>query len=373
MTIEEFRHINQQAGESLHKGELKEAGKLFLLLHTSLEMNTYHQRLSGKTFDKVFFGLAPDDVLSMLFNKAACHLNACKTKEALSTIKEYWMIEKDFAIYGAPDFDLSMNEIEAYRRLGDNKKALKFCDELLKTELESSQKVKVLIVKGSIESADSHWAFGINTLSLALAEAEADGKPQLIAKCYLELAAMIGAHYPALGLSFLWKARVHYEKAQEAENVAFCKTRMAMAYFLLWHRCQKKEVRFLDEAKRLVNEDLKREDFRHLGAQYSYDRLKGLLNNDLNLIETSIDFFEQIKAYGDFYRSVEFYIKTALTIGDREAAKSGAKRYEQTAAALNDQAHLNYIRSIDIEKAVACWSRTKSKKNCLTCSMYWKV
>ena len=267
MTIVEFRHINQQAGELLHKRELKEAGSLFHALYASLKMDTYRQRGSGETFDKVFFGLMPDDVLSMLFNKAACHLNACETNEALSTIKDYKTIEKDFAIHGAPDYNLNMNEIEAYRRLGDNKKAIQCCDELLKTGLESQQKVKVLITKGSIESSDSHWVFGINTLSLALAEAEADGTPRLIAMCYLELATMIGTHYPSLGLSFLWKAMVHYERAEEAENVAFCKSRMAMAYFLLWHKCQQKEERFIVEARRLMNEELTRDCFSHPGAK----------------------------------------------------------------------------------------------------------
>ena len=362
MNAAKYRQDSQRAGELLHVGDLKEAGRMFQVLYASLRLNNYRQRLKKQRFDKVFFGLSPDDVLSLLFNKAICHMNACETKEALDAIKCYQMIEKDFSIHGTVDFDMAMNEVEVYRRLGDNKNAILCCERQLKTELKSRQKVHVLITKGAIESSDSHWVFGINTLSLALAAAEADGSTKLIAKCYLELAAMIGTYYPSLGLSFLWKARVHYEKAKEAENVAFCKSRMAMAYFLLWHRCQQKDARFIDEARRLVNKDLKREDFRHPGAKSSFDRLKGLLNNDLQLIETSMDFFDGIKAYSDFYRSAEFYIKTALTIGDREAAKRGVKRYEQTAAALNDQAHLYYIRSIDIEKAVACWVPVQEQK-----------
>lgn len=246
-------------------------------------------------------------------------------------------------------------EIEGYRRLGNDDKALKLCDDLLDKKLTSQQKVETLITKGSIESSNSHWVFVINTLSFALAEADADGSPKLIAKCYLELSAMIGTQYPALSLSFLWKARVHYEKGKEVEMAAFCKSRMAMAYFLLWHKCQQKQSRFIEEARRLVNEDIKRENFRHQGAQCSFDRLKGLVNNDLNLIETTIDFFESIKAYTDFYRSVEFYIKTALAIGDREAAKKFARRYEIVAQSLNDQFRLNYINSIDFDKAEACW------------------
>lgn len=48
----------------------------------------------------------------------------------------------------------------------------------------------------------------------------------------------------------------------------------------------------MNEALRLINEDVKREDFRHPAGQYSYDRDKGLLNNNLQLIEKSIDFLK---------------------------------------------------------------------------------
>lgn len=60
---------------------------------------------------------------------------------------------------------------------------------------------------------------------------------------------MLGTHYPALGLSFLWKARIFYEKSKESDRVAFCKMRMALAYFLLWHRTAKRENCFIQEAK----------------------------------------------------------------------------------------------------------------------------
>lgn len=304
---------------------------------------------------KGYYGLRPDDVMTLLYNRIGQFLNTCETEEALKTIQEYRQIVQAPNRYSEMDYGIDMMEIEGYRRLGNNDKALILCNELLKKNLTSQQKVETLIAKGSIESSNSHWTFGVNTLSLALAEAEANVSPLFIAKCYLELASMIGTHYPALSLSFLWKARVHYEKENDVENAAFCKSRMAMAYFLLWHRCQQKQVRFIEEARRLVNEDIKREDFRHQGAQYSFDRLKGLVTNDLNLIETTIDFFESIKAYADFFQSVEFYIKTALAIGDREAAKRCARRYEIVAQSLNDQFRLNYIKSIDFDEAEACW------------------
>lgn len=282
--------------------------------------------------------------------------------DAIETIKKYRQIAVNFNGYSEIDYGVDKNEIECYRRLGDNERALKLCDELLNKHLTSQQKVEVLITKGSIETSNSHWTFGINTLSFALAEAEANDSPKLITKCYLELSAMIGIHYPALSLSFLWKARVHYEKENDKEDASFCKLRMAMDYFLLWQRCHQNERRFIDEARRLVNEDLKRDDFRHSGAKNSYDRLKGLLNNDLDLINTTIDFFEKIKAYVDFYLSVEFYIKTALAIGDREAAKRGVQRYKIVAESLNDQLRLNYIKSIDLDQVKACWEPVQEPK-----------
>lgn len=350
-----FAEEMNRAGSLMQSGDMEGAGRLYQSLYGMLQTGTYKKRLAMRQFDKVFFGLTIDNVMGLLLNRVGWCLNACETEEALKTIQEYKQIEKDFHIRGPLDYIIDKDEIEAFRRLGNNEKALKCCDEALGRELSPKQRAELLIIKGSIESGDSHWVFGINTLSLALAEAEAVGAPELIAKCYFELASMIGTHYPALGLSFLWKARVYYEKANESEQVAFCKSRMAMDYFLLWHRCQKKESRFIEEAKRLVNEDIRREDFRHPGAQCSFDRLKGLLNNDLKLIEESADFFESIKSYGDFYRSVEFYVKVALDLGDKDAVRKGIRRYKEKAVALNDIMRQNYVRSIDWDNAVACW------------------
>lgn len=352
---QKFEDKMNLATAMMQDGNIEEAGEIYYSLYGKLCMVSYRQRLSQVQFEKVFDGLTPNEVLPLLLNMVGWQLNTCQAKEAIETIRQYKMIEKDFSIHGAPDFIIDKDEIEAYTRLGDNGKALELCDQLLKKSISHSQKVELLIMKGTIECDESHQVFGINTMSLALAEAEADGNPSLIAKCYLEMARMLGTHYPALSLSFLWKARVHYEKANEYENAAFCKMRMAMAYFLLWHRCNQKEERFIVEARRLIDEDVKREDFRHPGACYSYDRDKGLINNDLQLIEKSIDFFESIKAYGEMYRSAEFYIKTALTIGDRKAAKFGAQRYEMAATEMKDQTRINYIRGLDLDHAVACW------------------
>lgn len=358
---QKFGEQMNRATAMMREGNIDGAGEIYYALYDKLCMDSYRQRLSQVQFEKVFFGLTPNEVLSLLLNMVGWQMNACQAEEALETIRQYKMIEKDFSIHGAPDFVIDKEEIEAYRRLGNNEKALELCDQLLKKDISHPQKVEVLIVKGSIECDESHQIFGINSLSQALAEAEADGNPSLIARCYSEMARMIGTHYPALSLSFLWKARVHYEKVNDYENAAFCKVWMAKSYFLLWHKCQQKEERFITEARRLVNEDVKREDFKHPGAQCSFDRDKGLLNNDLQLIEKSVDFFESIKAYAEVCRSAEFYIKTALTIGDREAAKYGAQRYEKAAKEMNDQSRINYIRGLDLDNAVACWVPKKDQ------------
>lgn len=356
MNFKEFRTEMNRAVELMRAGNMEESGALFSKLYDSLHLDEYQRRLALIHFNKIFFGLSPEDVLLFLLNKTAWHLNANETTEALEAIQWYKRIEVDFSIHGEPDFLIEKDEIEAYRRLGNNTKAHALCDSALMKNINHAQKVELLIIKGSIESDESHWVFGINSLSFALAEAEADGNPGLIAMCYFEMAKMIGTFYPALSLSFLWKARIHCEKAQEPENVAICKMRMAMAYFLVWHKGQQKEERFIEEARWLVNKDIKREDFKQPGAQYAFDSLQGLINNDMALIKKSADFFEAKNAYGEFFRSMEFYVNVGLTIGDREEAKKGAKRYEKTAEALNDQFRLNYIRNIDFDHAAACWS-----------------
>lgn len=361
INIEKFRQDHQKAYELMQGGELSESGKVFRSLYAQLRMGSYRQRLSKRYFEKVFYGLTPGDVLSLLYNKTAWSMNACETKRALDLIKTYQAIERDFTISGEPDFKMSMNEIEVYRRLGNNKQALCCCERLLKTKLDPFCKVDVLITKGSIETSENHNIFGINSLSFALAEAEACGEAKLIALCYMEMAKMIGTHYPSLGLSFLWKARVFYETIGEQELLAYCKMRMAMAFFLLWHRTN--ESCFIEEAVRLINEDISREDFRHPAGGYTFDRLKGAINKDVRLLEESLAAFESIQAYGEVLTTAEFLIKTYLSLGDREGAKMGAMRYEQTAQILKDQERLGYIRSFDFDRAEASWVMPMAKKD----------
>ena len=105
MTTEAFRKESIRALEMMHEGDLESAGFLYESLYASLRMNSYRVRLTKKRFDKVFFGLTPGDVLSMLFNKVAYHLNACETKQVLKTKNVYKRIEEDFHINGAPDYD----------------------------------------------------------------------------------------------------------------------------------------------------------------------------------------------------------------------------------------------------------------------------
>lgn len=357
-----FRQDHQRALDLMREKNLTKAGEVFSSLYAQLRMNSYRQRLLKRRFDKVFFGLTPDDVMTLLVNKTASHMNASETTQALGAIRCYKMIGRDFSITGAPDFDMAMNEVECYRRSGENMNALRCCERLLKTTLDSYQKVDVLITKGSIETEENHNIFGINTLSEALAEAEAEGSPDMIAHCYMEMAKMLGTHYPALGLSFLWKARIYYEKSKESDRIAFCNIRMALAYFLLWHRTGKKENCFIHEAKRFVNEVIKRDDFSHPAGSFSLDRLKGTINNDLGLIEAALDFFEGIEAYGEVLTTAEFYMKVGLAIGDRKAARKGSKRYETAAAMLNDQMRLDYIRSLDFDHAEASWIPPMPKK-----------
>lgn len=355
-----FRLEFANANNAMCARNLVEAKNIYSKLYEFISINTYRQRLNKKYFNKVFFGLTSNDVLVMLYNKMLCHLNSCELEQVLKTIHIYRQIEKDFDINNLLDEKIDFYEIVSYYHIGEYQKALDLCDKMLKKDLDSSVKVEVLILKGSIETDESRQIFSINTLSLALAEAEAVGAPTHIAKCYIEMAKMIGIHYPSLSLSFLWKALIFYEKGQDKEHVSITKSRMALAYFNLWHR--KKDNRFIEEARRLVNKDIRREDFVLSGAKYDFDRIKGLITKDVNLLESSIDEFESIHAYSEVLRSAELYIKTCLEIGDREAAKRGAKRYEQAAVAIDDEIRLNNIRSIDLDVVKPSWIPEQEQK-----------
>ena len=115
-----FRQDRQRAVDLMREKSLTKAGEVFSSLYAQLRMNSYRQRLTKRRFDKVFFGLTPDDVMTLLVNKTACHMNASETRQALGTIKCYKMIGRDLSIAGAPDFDMAMNEVECYRRSGEN-------------------------------------------------------------------------------------------------------------------------------------------------------------------------------------------------------------------------------------------------------------
>jgi len=104
----------------------------------------------------------------------------------------------------------------------------------------------------------------------------------------IEMSSIMGDRYPSLCLSLLWKARVFYEKERLQEGVALCKSRMAMAYFSLWQRHKLKADRFIIEARRLVNKELKREDFLDADAQQAFDAQRKLINSDTKPTETSI-------------------------------------------------------------------------------------
>lgn len=361
--VQQFRAKIQKASESMNGYDMSEVKPIIDELYSQLHRETYRRRLSKRSFAKVFYGLEPPDVLILLYNKSCVHLNMNEMTEALKTLDFYNEIERDFGIWTEWDFNARMNEMEAHRRIGNNDKAISICDRLLRGKLNAWQRINVLINKGSIETDVSHLAFNINTLSEALAEAEADGTPTLIAFCYSEIAKMIGSHYPAIGLSFLWKSRIISEGLQETERIAFCKLRMAMAYFLLANKTG--EECFRVEAIRLVNSDIKREELGNPANQYSFDRLKGVLNCDLSLIEGAMDYFEGIKSYGEFYATVEFYIKTCLTLGERVLAKAGIDRYEKLAAEFNDVERIKYLDGLktNFDKLEVSWNPPQMEKD----------
>lgn len=78
-----FRQDYQRAVDLMQERNLTKAGEVFSFLYAQLRMNSYRQRLTKRRFDKVFFGLSPDDVMTLLVNKTACHMNASETRQAL--------------------------------------------------------------------------------------------------------------------------------------------------------------------------------------------------------------------------------------------------------------------------------------------------
>lgn len=353
MTDNEFMARLAEAGRSRLAGDVRMAGEIYAEMDAFLRLGGYQNRLRRKRVTKVFGGVRAESVLRYLFDRVSWCMDACETKRACTYIHYYKSIEHDFSLRGPLDFEMSLNEIETRRRLGDDKRALELCEELLRGQLPHARRARVLIAKGGIETGDNVSYFRINSLSEALGEAEASGDQQLIAHCYHELGTMCGIHYVALGLSFMWKALIIYEKSGDKVNVAYVKLSMAMSYFLLHQKSG--ELRFIEEAERLVNDDIVREDLPHPAARYGFDRVKGVINRDLALIEGSVEFFESIHAENEVLRAAESYIKIAIELGRRDLAKQMVKRYEASAQRLKDIESLDFIRSVDFETCVPGW------------------
>ena len=360
MTKNDFLEKAEEAGRCRQEGDIESAGKIYAELDRFLKLGSYQKRLKRMKARKVFSGLGPDTVLRYLFDRTTWCMNACETRLACRYIHYYKSIKHDFSLYGPLDFEMSLNEIEVRRRLGDEKRAMEICDEQLRRALPHEQKARILIAKGGIQTSEQAGFEGINSLSEALGEAEASGNQRLIAKCYLESGAMLGSRYVALGLSLTWKALIIFEKLGLKEYIAQTKTRMATAYFIMSRKHG--DERFIKEASRLVNEDINRNDFSHPGARYSFDRLKGAINNDLNLIESAMDFFESIHAESDVRLTAEYYIKTAISMNRRDLTAGMAQRYEASARRTNDMAAVDYIRSIDFQTCIPGWFDIPEKK-----------
>ena len=95
-------------------------------------------------------------MLPLLLKLVCWQLNTCRTKEALEIIRQFKMIERDFLVHCDFDFKIDKCEIVACCRLGNNEKAMELCDHLLKKDISHSQKVEILIAKGTIECDESH-------------------------------------------------------------------------------------------------------------------------------------------------------------------------------------------------------------------------
>lgn len=358
--IQQFREELNHAVELLNSFELSESGSVLNKLYASLRLNQYKQRRAKGHFDKVFWGLHPDDILSLLLNRSALCLNINDFSGAISCIQWYKKLAHDFRIKSRFDFSFAMNEIDIYRRKGNNGDAIKLCDKLLSKDLAPRERISALLKKGDIDASEHYNKFKINCLSQALGEAETGEYDDLISRCYMELSKLVGPHYPALGLSFLWKARIHFEKIHDAENTAFCMTQMAIAYFTLWNCTNDK--RFIEADTNLVNEDINRDSFRHSGARATFDRQKGIINRDLKLIKSALSFFESIHATEEVYITAEAYSKVALELNDSNAAREGIEHYKRTAAQNSDSYRLRAIQTVDIKNAKPQWAPPKQEK-----------
>ena len=218
----------------------------------------------------------------------------------------------------------------ALRRKGHKEDALTEVDEVLcGNDVPDDCKVKLLMMKGGIES-DMVWPdFKITSQLEALEIAERMGDGNIIAKVYGELVNLFQNGYPALALSLMGMEEMWYKKTCNSYDLEGIKLKRAQAYLnlhILYHaHYQERTAPFVAACMRILERmdvAIMRESDRAF-----YNRLMGVATMDTSYLWKSLMFYKNANGRSEAYRVAETIYIIASKKGDMDEALRGVNEY----------------------------------------------
>lgn len=265
-------------------------------------------------------------IVSTLLQLATDCLNASDFDGCRKAIDEL----KHFSLLPLERYLCLEREIPLNARQGNQAEAMKLVEEALVLCPLKEKKVKLLILKGQLESKLNGTKFAVTSLSDALSLAEDIGNKRLIAKVYRELSGMFAPRYPGLGVYFLREAEVLYREQKDDVHLQVVWMYLAKLLIVIYetHHDQPKSVRFKEEAERVIC--LVDEGKLQMEANKAFLKdIKGYVLKDEELIDSALNYYLGIKAKDDVARIVEEYIGVCVNKGEYDKALAKMPIYKE--------------------------------------------
>jgi hypothetical protein len=235
------------------------------------------------------------------------------------------------------------------------------CQSLIKQCLpdigDDHVRCSMLIRLGNAESCSNYPNLVINSLCEALGIAEKLKDPKLIARCYIEIAKLLGNKYSWLAISLLCDAETIDERFRD--NISFSEIMMhkAVAFYSIYVKSDYNESYevYLKKAKQVLS-IVRSEDIVQDSTQALYNSYYGQIYADIDKLKESLSFYEKAGSIKDVIRLCDHIIVASDRNKDYENGLKIIPKYLQYEKMAPDSISkkVKIQRILEIEKDFKC-------------------
>ena len=310
-----------------------------------------------KLCDQLYQYICGHDLISMeieeqlrifLLNRASIFLNDSQFNKVFYTIREYKRLlnnnvmpihEKEILAYTKV---LAM----AQSRTGHLEAAIDTISETLESYPTISSRGELLLLKAEYVNDCDYPKIDISIASEALGEAEKKDDQALVAQAYSLIASILCMAYPALGIYFIRKAEIIFYDIDKKQYIRSLLDH-ALSSFIAYLYYSKRDV-LLDEAKRLLKQVEPHLDEIPFMRPF-YLQWKGIIENDVESLKASLDFFLNNKAYLEAIRIYNFIVGYYVNHKDYKTACKYLEKWLKVCYKVNDFKAIKYIKELYTE------------------------